>query len=240
MRLFQKVGAVLPGSRRRAAEAVAPAAETALEEAPDEARPPVAQTAVAPASPPAAAQPPSPAAEEPKADEAEPPWAGLLEFVAEALAADPPPDPEQAADARPDEPSDATPEEAAADGPEEEEPPPRPAFLSFRELSGFVGAALIDLRSSEPLDLEGPEGASLAVTAAATSEAVRAGSRMAQTLGPLEDLDEILVSTGARLHVIRLAPESPDVAVHVALDRGKANLGLARLQSDCIVKALTP
>ena len=99
----------------------------------------------------------------------------------------------------------------------------------LKELSGFIGACLVDSdtglmlasqTSNTPFDLE--------AAGAYNTEVVRAKSAAMKALGLDDGIEDILITLGKQMHLIRPLAHNPAVFVYVALDRGSSNLGMAR------------
>lgn len=97
-------------------------------------------------------------------------------------------------------------------------------------IQGFIAACLVDSESGLMLAQE-TSGAKFDIEAAgaANTEVVRAKNEAIQTLGLDDGIEEILISLGTQLHLLRPLASNPMVFVYVALERKKANLGLARI-----------
>ena len=101
----------------------------------------------------------------------------------------------------------------------------------LKELSGFIGACLVDSEtglmlasetSSVKFDLE--------AAGAANTEVVRAKNAAMKALGLNDAIEDILITLGTQFHLIRPLANNPAVFVYVALDRAQSNLGLARIK----------
>jgi len=97
-------------------------------------------------------------------------------------------------------------------------------------VGGFIAACLVDGESGLMLAQE-TSGTKFDIEAAgaANTEVVRAKNEAMQALGLDDSIEDILISLGTQLHLIRPLAANPMVFVYLALDRKKANLGLARL-----------
>lgn len=96
-------------------------------------------------------------------------------------------------------------------------------------VDGFIGACLCDSESGMVLGTEGGGSINLEVAGAANTEVVRAKRKAAKSLGLKDDIEDILITLGKQYHMIRPLKSKPQVFFYVALDRSRANLGLARL-----------
>ncbi|MBL8377888.1 MAG: response regulator [Burkholderiales bacterium] len=97
-------------------------------------------------------------------------------------------------------------------------------------IDGFVGACLCDSESGMVLGTEGGGPMlNLEVAGATNTEVVRAKRKAAKALGLKDDIEDILITLGKQYHLIRPLRSKPQVFFYLALDRGRANLGMARL-----------
>ena len=61
-----------------------------------------------------------------------------------------------------------------------------------------------------------------------------------RTLACNERVEEILITLGPQIHLIRLVEKAPGVLFHVCLDRQAARLGMARVQVRRLGETLVP
>ena len=103
-------------------------------------------------------------------------------------------------------------------------------LTALKDISGFIAACIVDGESGLMLAQE-TSGIPFDIEAAgaANTEVVRAKNEAMAALGLDDRIEEILISLGTQLHLIRPLESNPLVFVYVALDRKKANLGLARM-----------
>lgn len=107
---------------------------------------------------------------------------------------------------------------------------PDTALARTLDLDGALAVALVDYgsgmalatRSNVPFDLE--------LAAAVNTEVIRAKLRAIESLGLDETIEDILITLTGQYHLIRLAsrPGLGGVFSYLVLDRGRANLALAR------------
>ncbi|AKA07500.1 hypothetical protein SAZ_37735 [Streptomyces noursei ZPM] len=112
------------------------------------------------------------------------------------------------------------------------------------EIPGVLGAGLTDWTSGLTLGTAGraPHGDHDAA-AADTAEVVQAVARNATfdtACGNGEPLEDLIVTTGSSYHLIRRVPTAFDsqTCLHLWLDRGQANLAIARLRLRDLVTEL--
>ncbi|MEL6311138.1 MAG: roadblock/LC7 domain-containing protein, partial [Pseudomonadota bacterium] len=71
----------------------------------------------------------------------------------------------------------------------------------------------------------------LEAAGAANTDVVRCKNEAIKALGLDDQIEDILITLGTQLHLIRPLASNPAVFIYVALDKSKANLGMARLKT---------
>lgn len=100
----------------------------------------------------------------------------------------------------------------------------------LKNVAGFIGACLVDSESGLMLSAEqGSSKFDLEAAGAANTEVVRAKNSAMKALGLNDSIEDILITLGTQLHLIRPLSSNPSVFVYLAVDRKTANLGMARL-----------
>ena len=94
------------------------------------------------------------------------------------------------------------------------------------EIDGCLGAAFVDFETGLCLGTAGNPGFDLELAAAGNMEVVRAKKKIRDKLGLQQTIEDILISLEGQFHLIRMVGTS--MFFYVALDRKKANLGMAR------------
>ncbi|WP_328924202.1 hypothetical protein OG429_05830 [Streptomyces sp. NBC_00190] len=100
-------------------------------------------------------------------------------------------------------------------------------------IDGALGAALVDYGSGMALGtIGGGKDLDLAVAAAGNTDVVRAKVRTMEMLGLKDEIEDILITLGGQYHLIRLLKGrgTSGFFFYLALDRGRANLAMARHQ----------
>ena len=95
------------------------------------------------------------------------------------------------------------------------------------ELDGAMAAALVDANSGMMLGSAG-SGLDLELAAAGNTEVVRAKLRTMKSLGLNDSIEDILITLGKQYHIIRPVQAKPGIFMYLVLDRGRANLAMAR------------
>ncbi|MGY0490142.1 hypothetical protein [Streptomyces sp. WG-D5] len=99
------------------------------------------------------------------------------------------------------------------------------------EVDGALGAAVVDYNSGMALGtLGGDKELDLTVAAAGNTDVIRAKMRTLETLGLQETIEDILITLGLQYHLIRpVAHKSgKGLFIYLVLDKGRANLAMAR------------
>ena len=100
-------------------------------------------------------------------------------------------------------------------------------------VTGAMGVALVDAESGMALgSMGGGDWLNLDVAAAGNTEVVRAQSRVIQSIGLGDEIEDILITLGRQYHLIRLLDShrftTSTLFLYLVLDRERANLALAR------------
>jgi hypothetical protein len=116
------------------------------------------------------------------------------------------------------------------------------ALKSAMEIVGAVGAAIVDAESGMMLgSIGGGRDLDLEVASAGNTEVVRAQLRVMAMLDMQDGLEDLLITLGRQYHLIRVLDtgDAGTLFAYLALDRGRANLALARHQLRQIERVLT-
>ena len=109
----------------------------------------------------------------------------------------------------------------------------------LRAIDGYLGAAIVDSESGMTLGTDGGSSMlNLEVAAAGNTEVVRAKRKTMKSLGLKDDIEDILISLGRQYHILRPLRARPGVFYYVVVDRGRANLAMARMNIADAEKAL--
>ena len=103
-------------------------------------------------------------------------------------------------------------------------------------VSGCMGAALVDFESGMCLGTAGNPGFDLEFAAAGNADVVRANKKVRDALDLQSAIEDILISLDSQYHLIRMVGRN--VFLYVVLERAKANLALARRELALIEKGL--
>ena len=106
------------------------------------------------------------------------------------------------------------------------------ALKEAMSIEGATGTALVDWDSGMALGtLGGGKYLDLDLAAAGNTEVVRAKMRTVESLKLNDQVEDILITLNTQYHLIRLlrkADGAQSLFLYLVLDRGKANLALAR------------
>jgi hypothetical protein len=105
------------------------------------------------------------------------------------------------------------------------------ALKEMMVIDGAIGAAIVDYNSGMALGmLSSSKTLDLQIAAAGNTEVVRAKLRTMEQLGLNEAIEDILITLSNQYHIIRpmTSRKSQGLFLYLALDRGRANLALAR------------
>ena len=97
------------------------------------------------------------------------------------------------------------------------------------EFEGALAAALVDAESGMILAAAGQSpGVDLEPAAAGNTEVLRAKQRTIKSLHLADEVEDVLITLTTQYHLLRPLQKSPSVFYYLILDRGRANLALAR------------
>jgi serine/threonine protein kinase len=108
----------------------------------------------------------------------------------------------------------------------------------LKEIGGFIAGCLVDAESGLMVASEIVGNFDIETAAAANVEVVRAKQNAMSILGLKDHIEDILISLGGQLHLIRPLEKAPTMFIYCALDRKTANLGLARAQVKKVEQAI--
>ncbi|HEY1098336.1 MAG TPA: roadblock/LC7 domain-containing protein [Myxococcota bacterium] len=116
---------------------------------------------------------------------------------------------------------------------------PKEALPKLTEIDGFVGACIVDSSSGMMLASAGGGSINLEVAAAGNTEVVRAKRKTMKSLGLNDSIEDILITLSKQYHLIRPLQSNDALFIYLALDKGKANLAMARHALASVEKDLT-
>ncbi|MCX4775432.1 hypothetical protein [Streptomyces sp. NBC_01264] len=104
---------------------------------------------------------------------------------------------------------------------------------AMTSIEGSVAVALVDYTSGMALGtLGGGKDLDLTVAAAGNTDVIRAKVRTMEMLGLKDDIEDLLITLGSQYHLMRLirGRGGNGLFLYLVLDKGRANLAMARHQ----------
>ena len=98
----------------------------------------------------------------------------------------------------------------------------------LQEIDGFVAAALIDAETGFTLITLGDEMMNLERAAADNTQVFLAKKHLLGFLDPNERIEDMIFTLERRYHLLRPLGEHDEICLYLVLDRGLANLAMAR------------
>ncbi|HET9625623.1 MAG TPA: hypothetical protein VFP84_29855 [Kofleriaceae bacterium] len=93
----------------------------------------------------------------------------------------------------------------------------------------MLGACIVDSNSGMMLgSVGGGAQINLELAAAGNTEVVRAKRKTMKSLALNDQIEDILITLGRQYHLLRPLATNDALFIYLALDRGRANLALAR------------
>lgn len=109
----------------------------------------------------------------------------------------------------------------------------------LKSIEGFIAAAIAHGESGMAMgSVGGGEAFNIDVAVAANSEVVRAKHKAMKALKIGGKIEDILITLDSQYHLIRPFASNPIVFIYLAVDREKANLGMARFKLSTIESKL--
>jgi hypothetical protein len=104
------------------------------------------------------------------------------------------------------------------------------ALAKLMDIEGIIGACIVDSNSGMMLGSSGGGILNLELAAAGNTEVIRAKRKTMKSLNLPDQIEDILITLGRQYHLMRPLSTNDALFIYVALDRGRANLALARHQ----------
>jgi hypothetical protein len=110
------------------------------------------------------------------------------------------------------------------------------------QIDGALGVALVDFNSGMTLGTDGGgPNLDLEVAAAGNTEVIRAKTKTMSRLGLEDKIEDVLITLGTQIHVIRLmsSASGEGLFLYLALDKSRANMAMARRELQNIERGLS-
>jgi hypothetical protein len=110
------------------------------------------------------------------------------------------------------------------------------------QIDGALGVALVDFNSGMTLGTDGGgPNLDLEVAAAGNTEVIRAEAKTMSRLGLEDKIEDVLITLGTQIHLIRLmsSASGEGLFLYLALDRSRANMAMARRELQNIERGLS-
>lgn len=102
---------------------------------------------------------------------------------------------------------------------------------ALKKLDGFIAASIVDSSSGMMLGSATTGGFDIETASAGNTEVVRSKLKTMDAIGLKDEtIEDMLISLSSQYHLIRPLASNREVFIYVALDRGKANLAMARIE----------
>lgn len=98
------------------------------------------------------------------------------------------------------------------------------------EIDGFIAGCLVDADTGLMLTSQGGGGADLEIVCQSNARVLAATVEANQAQGITEPVEDVIISTGAHVQIIRPLSKGEGLFLFVAVDLSKTKLGVARLQ----------
>jgi hypothetical protein len=103
------------------------------------------------------------------------------------------------------------------------------ALMTLMSIDGIIGACIVDSNSGMMLGSAGGSATfNLELAAAGNTEVVRAKRNTMKALRLNDPIEDVLMTLGRQYHLLRPLRTNDALFIYIALDRGRANLALAR------------
>lgn len=112
------------------------------------------------------------------------------------------------------------------------------ALDSLMDISGAIGAAIVDYESGMTLGTIGGQDLDMELAGSGNTEVVRSKKNIIHDLGLDDEIEDILISLERQYHLIRMCENHENVFIYLLIDRSEGNLGLARRSIDKVDQKL--
>ncbi len=105
-------------------------------------------------------------------------------------------------------------------------------------INGAMAASVFDWASGMTLGMVSNSNFDIELASAGNAEVVKAKMATIKSLNLVGKIEDMLITLSDQIHILAIVPAYPELCVYVALDSTKANLALARMKVQGVVKTL--
>jgi hypothetical protein len=112
------------------------------------------------------------------------------------------------------------------------------SIQALMSIEGAMGACVVDSASGMVLGKSSGSSINLEIAAAGDTEVLRTKIKTIKALGLTDQIEDILITLGNQIHILRPLKTRPVVFLFVVLDKSRSNLALARMKTADVDNAL--
>jgi hypothetical protein len=112
------------------------------------------------------------------------------------------------------------------------------SIQTLMSIEGAIGACVVDSASGMVLGKSSGSSINLDIAAAGDTEVLRTKIKTIKALGLTDQIEDMLITLGNQIHILRPMKSRPVVFLFVILDKSRTNLALARMKTADVEDAL--
>jgi hypothetical protein len=112
------------------------------------------------------------------------------------------------------------------------------SIQALMSIEGALGACVVDSASGMVLGKSSGSSINLDIAAAGDTEVLRTKIKTIKALGLTDQIEDMLITLGNQIHILRPLKSRPVVFLFVVLDKSRSNLALARMKTADVDDAL--
>jgi hypothetical protein len=112
------------------------------------------------------------------------------------------------------------------------------SIQTLMSIEGALGACVVDSASGMVLGKSSGSSINLDIAAAGDTEVLRTKIKTIKALGLTDQIEDMLITLGNQIHILRPLKSRPVVFLFVVLDKSRSNLALARMKTADVDDAL--
>jgi hypothetical protein len=105
------------------------------------------------------------------------------------------------------------------------------SIQTLMAIEGALGACVVDSASGMVLGKSSGSSINLDIAAAGDTEVLRTKIKTIKALGLTDQIEDMLITLGNQIHILRPMKSRPVVFLFVVLDKSRSNLALARMKT---------